>query len=457
MSGWFDKAKAWTSDAASRASEAASKTLEKTKEASQKAKEIAKQKLGRMETAAELTKQLEEKARGASTLTQIAELHRSWIGMMNRKDGGPMYVLAINAETGEEIIPTEVSGELDVLGGGTAPGTAGGAPSAGSSKDVLVLEEVEGGESTVSTDVASGGETGGGAAGTASSGSSSKKKGIFGKISSVVSRKSGSAVEDAKADPNRRLLWLTGGAALQTPARKDCAKTKGDVKHKTPATEPRTGSGNRKPRGKGKNKSFMPLTKFSRCAYAMMKLAWMKKSKGQAEPNATKKKTKLLSHETSGNGVSIPPPAMKFLQQITEAYVVDQIQTGRKIRERVKAGKTMAADLIGEGEAKNFVLDNSKEDGCAALLDVSSDSDDSSSDDAASDLEMELEKDKPESDAIDDEIFETKVRGKSFASMLNAAVVEHNIKHADLFDQLDFMGDEKATQSAPTDQSEKYT
>lgn len=267
------------------------------------------------------------------------------------------------------------------------------------------------------------------------------------------SSKSSTTASSSKKPPLNR--WLTGGAALQTPARKDCAKTKGDAKHKTPATEPRTGSGHRKPRGKGKNKSFMPLTKFGRCAYAMMKLAWMKKSNGQAEPNATKKKKKLLLHESHGNGVSIPPPAMKFLQQITEAYVVDQIQTGRKIRERVKAGKTMAADFIGEGEAKNFVLDNSKEDGCAALLDVSSDSDDSSSDDAASDVEMELEKDKPENDAIDDEIFETKVRGKSFASMLNAAVVEHNIKHADLFDQLDFMGDEKATQSAPTDQSEK--
>jgi hypothetical protein len=62
-----------------------------THQVASKTKEIAKQKLGKTETANELGNQLEEKARKATTLQALADLHKDWIQRINRKDG-PTYV-----------------------------------------------------------------------------------------------------------------------------------------------------------------------------------------------------------------------------------------------------------------------------------------------------------------------------------------------------------------------------
>eukprot|EP00452_MALV-II_sp_L67-6_P000181 gene181-177_t len=74
---------------------------EKATETYVKTKEVAKQKLGRAETAAELQEILEQKARSANTLASIADLHRSWLAGLNRKDG-PTYLLLL-AEDGSEV------------------------------------------------------------------------------------------------------------------------------------------------------------------------------------------------------------------------------------------------------------------------------------------------------------------------------------------------------------------
>ncbi|CAD7944952.1 unnamed protein product [Amoebophrya sp. A25] len=179
MSNWFDKAKAWTSDAATRASEAASKTLEKTKEKAKEAKEIAKHKLGRTESAYELSRQLEEKARNATTLAAIADLHRSWISALNKKDG-PTYALMLSdaGTLAANMIADEATGTT-ASPGPTAASPAGGEEGAATSSggDVLVLEEV------------ASSSNGGGDSATGETQQNKTNKSFFSKITSAVSKR----------------------------------------------------------------------------------------------------------------------------------------------------------------------------------------------------------------------------------------------------------------------------
>eukprot|EP00392_Amoebophrya_sp_AT5.2_P006353 g6365.t1 len=160
----------------------------------------------------------------------------------------------------------------------------------------------------------------------------------------------------------------------------------------------------------------MTLTSFTRMAYDICEAP---------SDNPNIRKTPIVRNRKKQNkdgtaredAVSIPQPTMRFLRQLTEAFVSDQFRMGMEMLQKVKEGKKLG-DSITNGNCKltSFLLENGTPEeldeskGAAAIEDG-----------AVDEEEQEALLDDEEQQAlneIDDAYFEEYVSGRSFSEVL---------------------------------------
>eukprot|EP00392_Amoebophrya_sp_AT5.2_P015299 g15500.t1 len=142
-----------------------------------------------------------------------------------------------------------------------------------------------------------------------------------------------------------------------------------------------------------------------------------KTKKDQPRPVPQRKKTE------EKDGVSLPPRAMRFLRNLSEMYLLNQIRAGQQMKTRVKAGKALADQITrsenGAGAssvADGFVLNRGY---------VDDEEDDESDDSEGSEEDVDLFQVGIDDDIQmeeDVEFYEDNVKGRNLGAMLKSVI-----------------------------------